>query len=235
MALLFTPGLSYGAARTSVVRPAPCTIEIDDAALLEVVGTASVKAAPDQAVIAASLVSVDRRASRAFDDNQAKMSAAVSRLEAMGLAKAKITTESLAVTPILNDKGKVERFTVSRRLRIFQDDLTAISPVLDAIVDSGIEEVSAISFTVRDMDRKYDEALRQALDDCRSKAQLMTQAMGIRIVGIRSLSSSRTGQGDYSGQSLREAGSTMNQVIVPSEVSAQVLVRAIYEIEYVSQ
>ncbi|MBN2369933.1 MAG: SIMPL domain-containing protein [Vicinamibacteria bacterium] len=232
IALLFAPGLSYGATRTSVVTPAPCTVECDEAALLEVTGTASVKAVPDQVVITATLISVDRRASRAFDDNQAKMSIAVSRLEAIGLAKTKITTEALAVTPAYNDKGKVDRFTVSRRLKIFQDDLAAISPVLDAIVDSGIEEIGAISFVVRDMDRKYDEALRQALEDCRAQAHLMTQTMGVRIIGIRSLGSSRAGEGGTSGGPLREG--VENQVIVPNEVSARVHVRAVYEVKYVA-
>jgi uncharacterized protein YggE len=233
--MMLVPTLS-DAAGAAVVTPPPCTVEIGkEAALLDVTGSATVKAAPDEAVITATLTSVDRRASRAFADSQAKMSAAVARLEAVGLAKSKVTTESLAVTPIYRDDGKkVDRFTVTRRLKIFQDDLAAISPVLDAIVDSGIEEIGAISFVARDMEGKYDEALRQALEDCRAKTALMTQTMGVRIVGVRSLASSRVGMGGPLMDQMREAGSATNQVIVPNDVSARVQVRAVYEIEYVA-
>jgi uncharacterized protein YggE len=203
---------------------------------LEVTGSASVKSLPDRVVIGATITSRDRKASRAFEDNQARMATALGRLEAAGLAKQRVATESLSVSPVYRSDNKIEQFVVTRRLRITQDDLGNVSPILDGLVDSGVEEIQSIQFLVKDAEGQYDEALRRAVTDCRTKAEVLASGLGARIVGIQAVSYD---QGDaFAARHLaiaeqeRAVAGAGTQMIVPSEVSATVHVRVVYTLEY---
>jgi uncharacterized protein YggE len=207
--------------------------------LLETVGTGRVKAVPDQVVISARIYTEEKKAGEAFDENQFRMRYLMDLLIAQGVPREKIATESLYINPVYKkDSSKVDYYVVDRRIKIFQDDMDNISPVLDALVDSQVDEIGSIQFVVKDLEEKYEEALEEAANDCRRKAKLLAAGMGARIVGLKAM------RYDYGGLPVsgvaREAsslnldirGGAFNQMIVPREVTTTVNVYATYEIVY---
>jgi uncharacterized protein YggE len=117
-----------------------------------------------------------------------------------------------------------------------------ISPVLDALVDSQVDEIGSIEFVVKDLEQKYEEALEEAAADARRTAKMLTAGLGAKIVGLKAMSY------DYGGgMPVREMSRTAglvdmgagmgeyNQMIVPREVTTTVNVHATYEILYLGE
>jgi uncharacterized protein YggE len=159
-------------------------------------------------------------------------------LLALGVPKKNIATESLSIDTIYKEGStKVDYFAVHRSIKIFQEDMDTISPILDAIIDAGIEDVGSIDFVVKDLDEKYEEALESAAADCRRTAETLATAMGARVVDLKSMSYDYGGYNPYdvSREMAGDIGgfATGNQMIVPREVTTTVNVYATYEIEYI--
>ncbi len=207
--------------------------------LLNVTGTGNVKAMPDQVVISALIYDQDKKPGKAYDNNQSRMRTLMDKLRAIGIEKKNIATESLTINTVYkNDSNKVDYFYVSRSIKIFQDDMDNITPILDALIDSGIEDIGSIDFVVKEMDKKYAEALESATSDCRETADKLASAMGARIVDLNAMSYDYGGYG--MGMNMRggrvadmDYGGGYNQMIMPREVTTTVNVYATYEVEYV--
>jgi uncharacterized protein YggE len=207
----------------------------EEPVLLNVTGTGNVKAMPDQVIISAYIYTRDKKASKAYDENASRMRALMDALLPLGIPKKNIATESLSIDTVYREGSvKVDYFAVSRSIKIFQDDMDKISPILDAVIEAGVEEVGSIDFVVKDLDKKYQEALEDAAEDCRGTAGTLAAAMGARIVDLKSMSY------DYGGYNYYDVSRTSsisydaeNQMIVPREVTTTVNVYATYEIEYV--
>jgi uncharacterized protein YggE len=208
--------------------------------LLNVTGTGRVKTVPDQVVISARIYTEAKKAGEAFDENQFKMRYLMDKLLPLGVPREKIATASLSIYPIYKEgSSRVDKYAVDRSIQIIQDDMERISPILDALIDSQIEDIGNIQFVVRDLEGKYEEALEEAATDCRARAKTLAAGMGARIVDMKSMSYSMGG-GDYGALPRSVAGLAMdmreeayNQMIVPSEVSTTVTVSATYEVVYV--
>jgi uncharacterized protein YggE len=204
--------------------------------LLEVTGTGHVKAIPDQVVISARLYTEDDKAGVAFDNNQFKMRYLMDQLLSRGVPREKIATESLYINPVYKkDSAKVDYYVVDRRVKIFQDDMDNISPLLDALIESEVNEIGSIEFVVKDVDQKYEEALEAAAADCRRTAATLAAGLGAKIVGMKAMSYSYGGDYGELSRGVRDevaGGGAYNQMIVPREVTTTVTVRATYEIVY---
>lgn len=207
---------------------------------LDVSGRAEIKTTPDMVIITPGIYSRDRKASRAYDDNQTKMADVLTRLETVGIPRNKVLTSSLSISPVYkqDSSGKIDFYSVSRYLRIVQDDMSNISPILDALVDAGVEDVGSITFAVKNMEEKRKEAMEKAAQDCRARGEALAGLMGARIVGIKSIRYD-FGSSDYNfrGNLMNNPAMNMeeNQMIVPSSVSTEVNVYATYEIEYLGR
>ena len=207
--------------------------------LLNVTGTGRVKTVPDQVVISARLYSEAKKAGEAFDENQFKMRYLMDKLLPLGIPREKIATESLSIYPIYKEgSSKVDKYAVDRSIKIFQDDMEKISPILDALIDSQIDDIGNIQFIVRDLEQKYEEALEEAAVDCRRRAKTLASGMGAKIVDMKSMSYSFGGGpvSDISRTATFDMAGGMaeyNQMIVPSEVTTTVSVSATYEVVYV--
>ena len=208
--------------------------------LLNVTGTGRVKTVPDQVIISARIYTEAKKAGEAFDENQFKIRYLTDKLLPMGIPREKIATESLSIYPIYKEgSSKVDKYAVDRCIKVFQDDMDKISPILDALIDSEIEDIGNIEFVVKELDEKYEEALEEAAEDCRRRAKVLASGMGAKIVDMKSMSYS-FGGGDYRETLVRtpgiiyeESGASYNQMIVPREVTTTVTVNATYEVVYV--
>lgn len=209
-------------------------------ATLDVSGSAEVKTMPDSVIINSSILTRDKKASRAFDDNQTRMADVLAKLQLMGVDKSKIATASLSVNPVYkqDNSGKIDYFSVSRYLRITQDDMSSISPILDALIDSGVEDIGSIQFVVKDLGERRKEAMDLAARECRTRAENLASAMGARITGISKISYNLGGVSNYVNNSnaYRESYNQVdNQMITPDAVSTAVVVYATYNIEYIGR
>lgn len=206
---------------------------------LVVSGTATVKAVPDRVVVSATIFTQDKKLGKAFDDNQYKTRALMDALAPLNIPREMVATQSLAIQPIYGKTyGKAESYTVTRTIRIYQDDMSKISPVLDALVDAGVGDIGNVEFVVKDLDKRYREAIEAAAADARATGDKLAAAMGGRVVGLSALSYDFGGYGNVDRRAMTRdesgvmRGGEMNQMIVPNEYSGTVNVYATFKVQY---
>src|ERR1044072_1311685 len=155
---------------------------------VNVVGDSIIQAQPDTAILTISVVTQARNALDAQQQNATKTDAVVRALKAAAGAGAEIKTSGYSLQPQRvykeNQPPTITGYEARNSTTVITSDLNKVGPIIDAAAQAGSNEVSGIAFTLRqdrpDGDRAVSEATREAV----SKAQVIAQALGGRVVRI---------------------------------------------------
>lgn len=207
---------------------------------ISVTGTGIIKAVPNQVSVNFYIYNEEDKAADAFNKNQMVMNSVMAKLRKLGVKKKNIATANLSINTIYEDDGDIDKFSVSREVVVFSEDMSIIGEILDSLIDSGVQQIGSIKFIVKKKQDMYDRALIKATEDCKSKAETICETLGARIVDIQSISYSSPYEltpqqrgGEYQYYSDFESTGAYNELIVPREIESVVNVTTVYEIEYV--
>jgi uncharacterized protein YggE len=146
-------------------------------------GTAEVRATPDRAVVRFG-VQFDAPEAQAV---QARVSEAMQQviqaLRRLDIAESCIATERLDLSPVYEQKGRprLVGYHASNIVRVELSDLARLGPVIDAAVGAGANNVEGIQFTVANEAPFRAQALQQASEEARAKAQTIAEALGVHL------------------------------------------------------
>jgi uncharacterized protein YggE len=109
-------------------------------------------------------------------------------LQAKGLADKDILTTNFSVNPQYrydNSSGRpapptITGYSVNNSVQTKVRNLPKLGEILDAVVTSGANNVSGISFSVAEPDPLIDQARRKAVADAQRKAELYATASGAK-------------------------------------------------------
>ena len=153
-----------------------------------VTGDSIVQAQPDTAIFTISVVSQSKLALEAQQDNANKSDAVVRALKSAAGAGAEIKTSGYSLQPIrVYKEGQpptITGYEARNSVTVIMSDLTKVGAVIDATAQAGANDVSGISFTLRQDRPARDRALGEATREAVSKAQVIAQALGGRVVRI---------------------------------------------------
>ena len=153
-----------------------------------ITGDSLVQAQPDTAIITVSVITQNRQALAAQQDNAAKTDAVMRALKAAAGAGAEIKTSGYSVQPQRvykeNQPPTITGYEARNSVTVTLNDLTKVGSVIDAAAQSGANDVSGISFTLRQDRPARDRALSEATREAVSKAQVIASALGGRVVRI---------------------------------------------------
>jgi hypothetical protein len=153
-----------------------------------VAGDSIVQAQPDTAIITVSVVTQNSQALAAQQDNAAKTDAVVRALKTAAGAGAEVKTSGYSVQPQrVYKEGQpptITGYEARNSVTVTLNDLTKVGSVIDAATGSGANDVSGISFTLRQDRSARDRALSEATREAVSKAQVIASALGGRVVRI---------------------------------------------------
>jgi uncharacterized protein YggE len=151
-------------------------------------GDSIVQAQPDTAILTLSVVTQSKLALDAQQENARKSEAVVRTLKAAAGSGAEVKTSGYTLQPMRvyreNQPPTITGYEARNSVTVILSDLTKVGTVIDAAAQSGANDVSGISFTLRQDRAARDEALRQATREAMGKAQVMAQALGGRVVRI---------------------------------------------------
>jgi uncharacterized protein YggE len=155
---------------------------------IRVTGDARVTAKPDRVQIDVGVVTRAPQAQQAAADNARDTDAALGALRKAAGSGATLRTVSYSLTPAYryraNEEPTLTGYTATNLVQVSLDDLTRIGAVIDAATGAGANQVQGIQFTLRDADTVRDEALRQAAQSARAKADTLAAALGLRIIRV---------------------------------------------------
>lgn len=153
-----------------------------------VTGDSIVQAQPDTAILTVSVITQARSALDAQQQNANRSDAVVKALKAAAGAGAEIKTSGYSLQPQRvykeNQPPTIVGYEARNSVSAVLSDLTRVGPVIDATSQSGANDVSGIAFTLRKDRPARDQALGDATREAVSKAQVIAQALGGRVVRI---------------------------------------------------
>jgi uncharacterized protein YggE len=153
-----------------------------------VAGDSIVQAQPDTAIVTVSVITQNRNALSAQQDNATKTDAVVRALKAAAGSGAEVKTSGYSLQPQRvykeNQPPTISGYDARNSVTVTLGDLTKIGTVIDAASLAGANDVSGIAFTLRQDRPARDRALSEATREAVSKAQVIASALGGRVVRI---------------------------------------------------
>lgn len=151
-----------------------------------------VKVAPDMATISFAVVTEASSAAEAMRLNAERMTQVMATLRRAGIAERDVQTSGLNLSAqydyVQNEPPRLRGYQAQNRVTVIIDDLSRVGSTADAVVAAGVNQIDGISFGLKDPTAAENEARRLAVRALQSKAGLYADALGVRLVGIRSLS-----------------------------------------------
>lgn len=153
-----------------------------------VAGDSIVQAQPDTAIITIAVVVQNKSAIQAQQENAARTDAVVRALKAAAGVGAEVKTSGYSVQPQRvyreNQPPTITGYEARNVVTVTLSDLTKVGSVIDAAAQAGANDVSGIAFTLRQDRQARDRALSEATQAAVSKAKVIAQALGGRVVRI---------------------------------------------------
>ncbi len=153
---------------------------------ITVSGEGRASAVPDMAVISIGVQSDGDTAAAALRQNSTTMKATIDKLKDLGVANKDIQTSGLGVNPRYDyeqnrSNPRIIGYTASNTLTVRLRNLNDAGAVIDQTVQSGANTLGGISFTFADPKPLYVAARKDAVQDAKDKAELLTDAAGVGL------------------------------------------------------
>ena len=158
-------------------------------------GSAEVAVPPDQAVVRLGVLAEAATAAEAQQQVNATMQRLLQAVARRNVPERAIRTEDLSLYPVYGEtpvprqgrpaEPRIVGYRASNVVSVELDDLEAIGGAIGAGIEAGANQLQGIVFRVRDNAAARADALRRAVDDARGQAEVLAQAMGMRLDGVR--------------------------------------------------
>ena len=153
-----------------------------------ITGDSIVQAQPDTAIVTIAVVTQNRSAISAQQENATKTDAVVRALKAAAGSGSEVKTSGYSLQPQRiykeNQPPTITGYEARNAVTVTLSDLTKVGSIIDAAAQAGANDVSGIAFTLRQDRQARDRALSEATREAVSKAQVIAQALGGRVVRI---------------------------------------------------
>jgi uncharacterized protein len=159
---------------------------------LSVTGSATTTVKPDKVILSLGVQTTNNTAKTALDTNSKSMNTVLEALLAAGVKQNETSTSSFSISPNYNySQGRniITGFTVTNSIQVESSKIANVSKWLDSAISAGTNTVNSIDFTLSD--KKLAEIknglIKLAIDDARNKANFAASALGLKVMGVRSI------------------------------------------------
>ena len=161
--------------------------------ILSDAGTATTKVKPDKVTLILGVETTDQTAKAALSTNSATMNKVLNVLLSAGVKQNETSTSAFSISPNYNySQGRniIAGFTVSNSMQIESSKINDTARWIDTAISSGgATSINNIGFTLSD--KKLQEIknglIKQAINNARSKADIAASALGLKVLGIKSM------------------------------------------------
>ena len=162
---------------------------------LFVTGAANTKVKPDKVNLSFGVETNNKTANVALVANSKTMNKVIDSLRTDGVKENETSTSYFSISPSYNYSrpsdiiGKITGFTVSNSIQIQSTNIRNVSKWIDTAIAAGANTVNSVDFTLSDkrLDEIKNSLIKQAIDNARTKADIAASALGLKIVGVKSV------------------------------------------------
>lgn len=153
-----------------------------------VVGEGEIKVKPEIVRIEAIIVSQNKNLIKAQNENQNITQSVFDYLESLGLNENNFKTSFYNIEPVYSYQegrgSQINSFRVRHGLMIEVSDLSLINKILDELVDLGVNQITQVSFDVKDKDLYQEQARKEAVQKAEEKITKIAQNLGLKVKKI---------------------------------------------------
>lgn len=188
-ATLSALALSLVACAPAAATPGTTTVSLqrenDDT--ITVTGKAGMEATPDIAQVTIGVSSRANTPQAARQDNAQAMNATLDAILALGIEEKDIQTSNMNMYNTYGDYGTVTGYRMSTDLTITVRDITKAGEVVDAAIAAGSNELGGVKYLVSNRDELYNQALSDAVELARQKAEDLAAAAGKQVGMVKQI------------------------------------------------
>ncbi|WP_227936095.1 SIMPL domain-containing protein [Alkalihalobacillus deserti] len=151
---------------------------------LKVFGEAKVTASPDQVQMTVGVITENESITIGQQENTTTIAAVIAAIQEIGVRENQIQTVVYRVDPEYDYIEGVEVFRGYRIVHLLQitlDQIGLAGLVIDTAVDNGANSIASIQFTLKDPMPVYNQALTQAIEHARLKAETITDSLHVTL------------------------------------------------------
>ena len=166
---------------------------------LSITGNAETMVKPDKVSLTLSVETTNKTANAALIANSATMDNVLDALESSGIKENETSTSFFNISPNYNitqeenfqplQNRDIISYTVTNSITVDSTNLLNVSQWIDTAVQAGANDVSSVSFLLSDKKSGLvkNELMKQAIMDAKNKSDIAASALGLEVVGVRSL------------------------------------------------
>jgi uncharacterized protein len=167
---------------------------------LHVMGNAQTMVKPDKVTLSLSVETTNTTANEALTANSKAMNNTLEALSAAGVKENETSTSFFNISPNYNitqedavfqpiETRDIISYTITNSITIDSFNLLNVSQWIDTAVQAGVNDISSISFSLSDEGSELvkNDLLREAVANAKSKADTAASALGLQVIGVRSI------------------------------------------------
>lgn len=174
-----------------------CTMADDTAQTISVSGNGLVSALPDRATVQMSIVSRAKELDVAQAGASKVTAAVLSLTDKLDIERNKVDTTGATVRPDYRwnrekEEQELRGYIAERQMIVKVDDLDILGRLVEGAVSAGVNQVSPPQLDSSEREAKHREALAAAAKDARASAEVLANALGVKLgnpISIRDASS----------------------------------------------
>ena len=162
---------------------------------LAVSGDARILAAPDEATVRLGIVRQAPTAQAAQEQTNAIAQEILKGITALGVPPPQVQTSRLVLSPVYaprspesRDAPRIVAYNASNVVAVRLENLALVGRVIDAGLKAGANQLDGVQFGLRNELPSREQALRQAVAEARSKAQVMADASRVGLIEVLEIS-----------------------------------------------
>ncbi len=159
--------------------------------VLVVSGNSDLLVVPDEAVVRLGIVRQASAAEAAQSDANGVAQAILTAITKLGVPAGQIQTARLILTPVYAPRSgdsrnppRIVSYNATNTISVRIDNLALVGLVIDAGLDAGANQLEGVQFGLRNDLPSRERALQQAVEEARSKAKVMAEALHVNLAEV---------------------------------------------------
>lgn len=154
---------------------------------ITVSGTGETQVSADTAVIYLGVSARNKDVLKAQQQVNETIAAIRKALIDLGIQEENINTDYINIYPLYdysNNEESLSAYNAHSTLAIRVTEMESVGNLIDVSFAAGANTLDGISFSASDTEEAKAEAMKKAVEDAKSKAEVLAEAAGLKITGI---------------------------------------------------
>ncbi|MBO7663576.1 MAG: SIMPL domain-containing protein [Clostridia bacterium] len=153
-------------------------------------GSGEIRISADTAVISLGVSARDPDVLTAQQKVNAAIAAIRQALMDQGVKEENINTEYISIYALYdytNDREQLTAYNASSNLAVTVTDMDSVGALIDLAFASGANTLGSITFDASNTEEAKAEAMKAAVENAKKKAEILAEASGLKITGVRTI------------------------------------------------